>query len=161
MNTVKKAPTKKVAKKIVTIEKPKPLPLSGVTYDYSTRIMTIKFPNSKYNYTIRVENSPTDNCQLYCVANFAGLLAQIRSSAYNIPVEERKSQLEHILYNFSNCIGKALMLIDIHEDLIETFKDLIDISNIVLEQHYTSSNNSNMYIFIIRTDRDEFSSDED
>ncbi len=141
------------------VEKPKPLPLPVVTYDYPTRIATIEFP--KYKYKIRVENSPTDNCQLYCVASFASLLNQLRSSTNNIPVEERKSQLEHILYKFSQSTGKALMLIDIHQDLVGTFKDLINLNSIILEQHYESSNGSDMYIFIIRTDRGEYGSDED
>lgn len=152
---VKKAPTKK----IVTIKKPKPLPLSDVKYDFSTQHATIKFPNSKYGYIVKVYNTPTDNCQLYCVANFEGLLNQIKGNGYEIPENEKPVQLEHILYNFSQSTGKALMLIDIHESIVNSFEKLIDNSNITLKQSYTSSNGSEMYLFIIRTDRDEFEQD--
>lgn len=84
-------------------------------------------------------HEPFMNCQIYSIAAMNQVLAHCK--------EERIVLLKEI-YSKN---GKAMFICDIHRPLEEKLEECFPKEHVVFKQKYTSTNNSLMTIFLIKT----------
>lgn len=92
----------------------------------------IKFNNS---YAIA---SPTANCQVACIGGYEGL------SPY-------KDKRRLMLRTLNEVCNKKMFLIDIRSGAESYVTEIFGPTDIVMRQPYTSTNESNMIIFLVKT----------
>ena len=128
-------------KKPVKIETPKinrrrPLEEFMILKDYSE-----KYPGMLAGY-IRKSNvfdaytSPTANCQLCSIAGFQNI--------FSYP-----NHIESILKECYQKTSKKLILVDIRDDYMSYFNEMIDKSFVVSKTPYTSTNGNHMVLILL------------
>lgn len=91
----------------------------------------------KSQTSIYITHSPTGNCQIYTIANANYILG------YDNTLE--------IFKTIQKRANKAQMLIDINQSYIPRLEAIFKPEDIVFKQSYTSTNGSNMIIYLIKT----------
>lgn len=110
----------------------------------------MKYRKSKLNETGAYENDdygfgivrcPFANCQIGCISQFNNIL-------YTDSLEERKK----VLKNAIKKIDKNQIIIDVNRTYEKRVEELFSEKQIVFKQQYTSTNDSLMTIYLLKTE---------
>ena len=99
---------------------------------------------NKYNMSFGpLYVSPTNNCQMMSFASFNNLITIYQND---------KQGFNKILDHLPSIVGKRLMLVDINEGHVTILRKLLEDTKktLILDQTYTSTNGSEMHMFLIK-----------
>ncbi len=118
------------------------VPIIKITSSGTGWQVAITKEGQKYDSTFGLINqSPTNNCQLFCWGAFNNVMSAYRN---------QPELFTRICKEVSTRMGKPLMLVDFNSTWVTEFKKLVPASSIILDVPYKSSNGSQMSIIIFR-----------
>lgn len=88
--------------------------------------------------TCMINQSPLADCQIYSIANMCVIL--------------QKPEPLQTLKFIRNKISKAQMLFNVNQNLMKQIREIVPANMIVIEEPYTSTNNSEMCMYLVKTE---------